>query len=230
VFGEEPPADIEIAENGMRFLVDPRAGHKTGFYLDQRESRLRARNLAAAAPSSPDGVCVLNVFSYTGGFAVAALAGGARRVLNVDTSKDALDRGRRNVVLNGFPPEAAEDVESDAFDVLRRLRSDGRRFDMVIVDPPKFAFSQGDVQRASRGYKDINMQAFHLLGPGGLLLTFSCSGAVDAALFQKIVFAAALDARRDAQIVGCLAQASDHPTHLYFPESAYLKGLVCRAW
>jgi 23S rRNA (cytosine1962-C5)-methyltransferase len=228
--GREPPPEIEIAENGMRFLVDPRRGHKTGFYLDQRENRLRLRALAGDAAAGGERPEVLNAFSYTGAFAVSALAGGAARVVNVDSSREALEGGRRNVALNSFPPEAAEDIEGNAFDVLRSLREDGRRFDIVVLDPPKFAFSQADVPAASRGYKDLNFQAMHLLRPGGALLTFSCSGAVDAALFQKIVFAAALDSKRSARIVGVLAQGEDHPVDLTFPEAAYLKGLVCRVW
>ncbi len=227
--GEEPPEVIEIVENGLRFGVDVRHGHKTGFYLDQRDNRalLRATVTPLNAPT------VLNVFSYTGGFAVYALAGGAAAVTNVDTSAEALRVGRENLARNGFAEANVEDIEGDAFTVLRELHSQKRnatpsRFDVVILDPPKFAFTQGDVKRAARGYKDINMQALRLLNPGGVLFTFSCSGAISADLFQKIVFGAALDVKRDAQIVGRMTQSSDHPVALTFPEGEYLKGLVCR--
>jgi 23S rRNA (cytosine1962-C5)-methyltransferase len=228
--GAEPPDVVEIVENGLRFGVDVRHGHKTGFYLDQRDNR----TLLRAAVAQRDAPTVLNVFSYTGGFAVYALAGGASSVTNVDTSAEALRVGHENLARNGFAEANVEDIEGDAFTVLRELHSQKRnatpsRFDIVILDPPKFAFTQGDVKRAGRGYKDINMQALRLLKPGGLLFTFSCSGAISADLFQKIVFGAALDVKRDVQIVGRTTQSSDHPVALTFPEGEYLKGLVCRA-
>ncbi len=224
IYGAEPPACVEVVENGLRFGVDVRHGHKTGFYLDQRDNRALVRD----AVKRQDGPTVLNTFAYTGGFAVYALAGGASAVTNVDTSAEALRVGRENLARNGFAEAAVEDIEGDAFTVLRELHNQKRTFDVVILDPPKFAFTQGDVQRAARGYKDINMQALRLLNPGGLLFTFSCSGAISADLFQKIVFGAALDVKRDAQIVGRMTQSSDHPIALTFPEGEYLKGLVCR--
>lgn len=228
--GAEPPELVEIREHGLTFLVDVRQGHKTGFYLDQRANRQQTRALAgefARAADSPP--ALLNVFSYTGGFAVYGLAGGAGSVVNLDSSAEALALGRENLTRNGFAHAQVEDLEGNAFGLLRQLRAQERRFDIIVLDPPKFAHAQRDVQRASRGYKDINFQALHLLNPGGLLLTFSCSGAISADLFQKIVFGAALDTGREVQIIGALTQGSDHPIALTFPEGAYLKGLLCRA-
>jgi 23S rRNA (cytosine1962-C5)-methyltransferase len=222
LFGQEPPEHIEIEEAGARFLVDVRHGQKTGFYLDQRENRNVVRVLA-------QGREVLNAFSYTGGFAVAALLGGATHVTNVDSSADALDLARQNCRLNGLADELCDQVEGDVFQVLRQFRDARRSFDLIVLDPPKFAHSAGQVEKASRAYKDINLLALKLLRAGGLLATFSCSGAVSADLFQKIVFGAALDAGRPAQIVGRLTQAPDHPVLLSFPEAEYLKGLVLRA-
>ncbi|HOT90170.1 MAG TPA: class I SAM-dependent rRNA methyltransferase [Anaerolineae bacterium] len=222
--GDEPPAVVEIRENGLHFGVDVRHGHKTGFYLDQRDNRARLR----AAVAQCDAPTVLNVFAYSGGFAVYALAGGASAVTNVDTSAEALRLGRENLARNGFTEAAVEDIEGDAFMVLRELHRQKHAFDVVILDPPKFAFTQSDVKKATRGYKDINMQAMRLLRPGGLLFTFSCSGAISADLFQKIVFGAALDVQRDLQIIGRMTQSSDHPVALTFPEGEYLKGLICR--
>jgi 23S rRNA (cytosine1962-C5)-methyltransferase len=221
LWGAEPPALLEIAEGGHRFLVDVRGGHKTGFYLDQRDNRRRASVYCAGAD-------VLNVFAYTGGFGVYAGQVRARSVVNVDTSADALSLAERNLALNNCQPQ--EMVIGDAFQVLRAYRDQGRSFDLVILDPPKFATSRAQVMDASRGYKDLNLLALQLLRPGGHLITFSCSGLVSADLFQKIVFGASVDAGRDVQIVEWLAQGPDHPVLLTFPESAYLKGLICRAW
>ncbi|MBN2390020.1 MAG: class I SAM-dependent rRNA methyltransferase [Anaerolineae bacterium] len=234
LYGAESPETVEILENGLRFGVDVRQGHKTGFYLDQRDNRALVREAVAHFNAAHfNAPTVLNTFAYTGGFAVYALAGGASAVTNVDTSAEALRVGRENLARNGFEEADTEDIEGDAFTVLRELHNQKRtatrsRFDIVILDPPKFAFTQKDVKRAARGYKDINMQAMRLLNPGGLLFTFSCSGAISADLFQKIVFGAALDVKRDAQIVGRMTQSSDHPVALTFPEGEYLKGLVCR--
>lgn len=222
--GEAPPPRLLITEHGHRFLVDLRRGHKTGFYLDQRENRRRAAAYLAGAGE------VLNAFSYTGAFAVYALAAGARRVVNVDTSAEALALAAENLRLNGFAEDRFENVEGDAFEVLRRFHAQGRRFDAVILDPPKFAYAQAHLNRAARGYKDINLQALRLIRPGGILITFSCSGLVSPDLFQKIVFAAAEDAGREVQILEKLSQAPDHPIRLSFPESEYLKGLICRVW
>ncbi len=217
--GSPGESQIEISEHGLRFSVDIAAGHKTGFYLDQRENRKRVRELARGRE-------VLDCFSYTGGFTVSALAGGAPSVLGVDSSAEALSLAARNVALNKLDPSCADFRQADVFQFLRRLRDEGRSFDMVILDPPKFAPTAAFAEKAARGYKDINLLAFKLLRSGGLLVTFSCSGGIDAALFQKIVASAALDAGADARILGHLAQASDHPIALEFPESSYLKGLV----
>jgi len=215
-----PPDRQTITEYVSRFIVDIAHGHKTGFYLDQRENRQRVRQLA-------EGREVLDCFCYTGGFTVNALAGGAKSALSVDTSAEALALARGNVALNDLPAEKVDFLEGDVFQVLRKFRDEGRTFDMIILDPPKFAPTAAQVKKAARGYKDINLLAFKLLRPGGLLITFSCSGGVDAALFQKIVASAALDAGAEAQIIDHLSQGSDHPVALTFPEGVYLKGLIC---
>ena len=217
--GQPPVEPLTIIENGHRFLVDLRAGQKTGFYLDQ------AANRAALAPHCA-GKEVLNAFSYTGAFAIYALAAGATRVINLDASRDALALADANLRLNGFPPDRWQNIQADVFKQLRIWRDEGRQFDLIILDPPKFATSRGALQRATRGYKDINWLAMRLLRPGGLLATFSCSGLISADLFQKILFGAALDAGRDARIIGHFHQSPDHPILLTFPEAAYLKGLL----
>ncbi|NLG73687.1 MAG: methyltransferase domain-containing protein [Chloroflexi bacterium] len=221
VRGDEPPDPLEIVENGLRFQVGVRGGHKTGCYLDQRRNRKRVRELA-------QGREVLDCFCYTGGFSTYALAGGATAVIAVDSSADALAAARANIELNGFPVDKVTFVEADVFKYLRTLRDQGRSFDMIILDPPKFAQTAAQAQRAARGYKDINLLALKLLRPGGMLVTFSCSGGVTADLFQKIVAGAALDSGREALIVEHLQQGPDHPVALNFPEGAYLKGLVVR--
>ena len=220
--GSEPPELITITEHERHYHVDIRTGQKTGFYLDQRDNRTY---LAALT----EGKSVLNCFSYTGGFAIAALAGGAADVTNIDTSATVLELGRRNVALNELPGDRVTDVEGDVFEVLRRYRDSRRSFDVIVLDPPRFAKSKMRLPQASRGYKDINLLALKLLRPGGLLLTYSCSGHVAPDLFQKIVSDAALDADRLVQIIGRHAQPGDHPIALTFPEGQYLKGLVCRA-
>jgi 23S rRNA (cytosine1962-C5)-methyltransferase len=223
--GEPPPPELTIHENGHAFVVDVWRGHKTGFYLDQRDNRA-----AAGRPIYLEGREVLNVFAYTGAFGVYAAAAGAARVTQVDSSAAALELAERNMALNGFARPDDELIAGDAFEVLRYYRDEERQFDAVVLDPPKFATSQGQVDRACRGYKDLNWLALRLLRPGGLLVTFSCSGLVSADLFQKVVFGAAVDARRDVQILQHLGQSTDHPVLLSFPESAYLKGLLCRVW
>jgi 23S rRNA (cytosine1962-C5)-methyltransferase len=220
--GDEPPDRVPFVEDGVRYEVDLRRGHKTGFYLDQRENRALLRALA-------NGREVLNAFSYTGGFGLAALAGGAARVTNVDSSGEALAQARAHAALNTFDEARFECIEDDVFHYLRRCRDAGKAFDAIVLDPPKFAASAGQVDRAARGYKDINLLAFKLLRPGGLLMTFSCSGHVPPPLFQKIVADAALDAGRDGRIVRFLSQAPDHPVGTAFPEGHYLKGLLCEA-
>ncbi|MBX7254309.1 MAG: class I SAM-dependent methyltransferase [Candidatus Promineofilum sp.] len=223
--GQPPPPEMTIHENGHAFLVDVWRGHKTGFYLDQRDNRA-----AVGRPVLLAGREVLNVFAYTGAFGVYAAAAGAARITQVDSSAPALEAAERNMALNGFDRPDDELIAGDAFEVLRYYRETGRQFDVVVLDPPKFAHNQGQVERACRGYKDLNWLALRLLRPGGLLATFSCSGLVSADLFQKVVFGAAVDAGRDVQIVQPLGQAADHPVLLSFPESAYLKGLLGRVW
>lgn len=223
--GEPPPAQVEIEEAGLRFVVDLSGGQKTGFYLDQRANRRRIAAYSAGAR-------VLNGFSYTGAFALHALAAGAAHVTNIDSSVEALELAEANLRLNGFDPDRqSENIAGDIFQVLRDWRDsfeDEDRFDLIILDPPKFAQTKQQVERALRGYKDINLLALRLLKPGGFLATFSCSGLVSADLFQKVVFGAAVDAGRDVQILEWLRQDCDHPVALTFPEGEYLKGLICR--
>jgi 23S rRNA (cytosine1962-C5)-methyltransferase len=218
--GDLPAERIQIEENGLKFLVDVIHGHKTGFYIDQRPNR-------AALRPYVNGREVLNCFAYTGAFSVYALAGGARSVLSVDSSAAALELGRQNVELNKLPIDQAEWLEGDVFHDLRTFRDQGRSFDLIVLDPPKFAPTAAQAERAARGYKDINLLAFKLLRPGGILFTFSCSGGISAELFQKIVAGAALDAGVQARVIQRLAQGADHPMALNFPEGAYLKGLIC---
>ena len=210
-----------IRENELGYWVDLIGGHKTGFYLDQRANREFVRNIAQDRE-------VLDCFSYTGGFTLSALTGGATSVVAVDSSSDALRLAGKNLLLNNMDPTMVEWIEGDVFQVLRKFRDEGRSFDMVVLDPPKFAPTVAQAKQAARGYKDINLLGFKLLRPGGILATFSCSGGVNEELFQKIVAGAALDAQVDAQILGRLHQGPDHPVALHFPEGAYLKGLVCR--
>jgi 23S rRNA (cytosine1962-C5)-methyltransferase len=220
-WGADPPELVEIRERGLRYRVDVRGGHKTGFYLDQATNRGRLAAYCAGAE-------VLNCFAYTGAFSMVALEAGAARVTEVESSAAALAHGRFHVDLNGLDGARLEQVEGNAFAVLRTFRDRGRRFDLVVLDPPKFAESRASLDGACRGYKDVNLLALKLLRPEGTLFTFSCSGLVSAELFQKIVAGAALDAGRDVQILERLGQAEDHPTLLSFPEGTYLKGLVCR--
>jgi len=219
--GRAPDGPLEINENQLQFWVDIQNGHKTGFYLDQRNNRARVRSLAAKRE-------VLDCFCFTGGFSINTLAGGAASVLAIDSSADALQVANKNLALNGLAQERYAQIQGDVFQLLRSLRDQRRSFDMVILDPPKFAPTAAQAPQAARGYKDINLLAFKLLRPGGLLVTFSCSGGVDAALFQKIVAGAALDAGGEVAIIEQLHQAPDHPIGLNFPEGAYLKGLVCQ--
>ncbi len=217
--GQREPTRVTVNENGLAFCIDLERGHKTGFYLDQRDNRQLVRTLAR-------GRDVLDGFCYTGGFSVNAAAGGARSVLAVDSSSEALELARRNAGLNAVP--GVSWVEDDVFLLLRKLRDERRAFDLVVLDPPKFAPTAAHVAKAARAYKDINLLAFKLLRPGGILVTFSCSGGVSAELFQKIIAGSALDAGVDAQIIRHLGAAADHPVALQFPEGEYLTGLVCR--
>jgi 23S rRNA (cytosine1962-C5)-methyltransferase len=218
--GAAPDSPLIIEENGVRLTVDIAGGHKTGFYLDQRDNRALLGQLAAGRE-------VLNCFCYTGGFSLQALAGGAASVFSIDSSGPALAEAQTSLALNPrLPGERAEWREADVFLALRDFRKRGRLFDLIVLDPPKFAPSSAHAERAARAYKDINMLGFRLLRPGGLLMTYSCSGGIGPELFQKIIAGAALDAGRDARIVRRLAASADHPVALNFPEGEYLKGLL----
>lgn len=223
LWGEEPPEQLIIHQAGdLLSLVNLRTGQKTGAYLDQALNRLR---VAAYCP----GQDVLDAFSYTGGFSIAAARAAAASITAIDSSQAALMLLQHNLEVNQLSTEIVTS-STDVFQQLRQFRNTGQHFDVIILDPPKFANNQGQVERATRGYKDINMIAMQLLRPGGVLASFSCSGLISADLFQKVVFGAALDARRDVQIIERLTQAPDHPVLLSFPEGEYLKGLVCRVW
>lgn len=221
LWGKEPPSLLEIQEHGHWFLVDIQHGQKTGFYLDQRDNRLRLMDYSC-------GRIVLNAFAYTGSFGVYAAKAGAERIVSVDTSADALGLALDNMSRNGLTHRDDEYIVGDVFAVLRQFRTEGRQFDLIILDPPKFAHSQAQVQAACRGYKDINLLAMQLLRSDGILFTMSCSGLVTPELFQKVVFSASVDAQRDVQVLEKLSQATDHPILLSFPEGEYLKGFVCR--
>lgn len=217
--GNRNASRCPIIEYGLNFRVDVEQGQKTGFFLDQRENRQRVRALAAGRE-------VLDGFSYTGGFAIAALAGGAKKVTALESSVAALDVAKENLQANPFDASRVEFVKADVFSHLRTLRDRGARFDMVVLDPPKFAPTAAQAENAARAYKDINLLALKLLAPGGLLATFSCSGGVSAELFQSIVAGAALDAGAGARIIERFGAAADHPVALEFPEGEYLKGLL----
>jgi 23S rRNA (cytosine1962-C5)-methyltransferase len=219
--GQMPPNEIEVVENGARFLVDVVHGQKTGFYIDQRINRKAIQDYS-------DGMEVLNCFAYTGAFSVYALSANAVHITSIDSSEEANKLAIKNIALNKLSPERTTILFSDVFIELRTMRDKGLSFDMIILDPPKFAPTAAQVRSAARGYKDINLLAFKLLRPGGTLATFSCSGGVSQDLFQKIVADAALDAGVDAKIIKHLTQGPDHPIALNFPEGSYLKGLVCR--
>ncbi|MDP2804486.1 MAG: class I SAM-dependent methyltransferase [Gallionellaceae bacterium] len=218
--GALPPATV-VNEHGLRFAVDVAAGQKTGFYLDQRDNRELTGNMA-------EGKSVLNCFCYTGGFSLYALRGGATSVLSIDASQEALELAQSNITLNGLDASRAEWLCDDVFLALRKLRDQNKKFDLIILDPPKFAPTAAFAEKAARGYKDINLLGFKLLNPGGLLFTYSCSGGINDELFQKIIAGAALDAGVDAQIVRKLHATPDHPVLLSFPEGAYLKGLLLK--
>jgi 23S rRNA (cytosine1962-C5)-methyltransferase len=221
IAGALPGGPIEIVENGHRFLIDFATAQKTGFYLDQRDNR-------SAAAACASGRTVLDAFAYTGAFSVYAGRSGAKSLTLVESSQTAVDLARRNLALNDIAETAAELVHGDVFDVLRSWRDQQRRFDMVILDPPKFARTRAQADQALRGYKDINLLAMKLLTPGGILITFSCSGGVDVREFTTAVAWAGLDAGRSVQVLRRLGQPEDHPVITTVPESEYLKGLVCR--
>jgi 23S rRNA (cytosine1962-C5)-methyltransferase len=214
------PDIVEIIEGGYRFLVDIVGSQKTGFYLDQRINRRIVTDYCS-------GKNVLNVFSFTGAFSIYAIGSGATKVVSMDSSQEAISLAKRNHILNGFAEEEHQWLEVDAFMGLRKLRDQNQKFDVIILDPPKFAPTASHVNRAARAYKDINLLALKLLNSGGILATFSCSGGVSDALFQKIVADAALDAGVEISLLEKLSQGPDHPINLFYPESAYLKGLIC---
>ena len=220
--GAEPPELIEIAEGPVKYLVDVRKGHKTGFYLDQRDARKAVGELA-------NGADVLNCFCYTGGFGLFARACGAASVTQVDLSKDALELARKNEALGHFCGTKTDYVEADVFQYLRKCRDEGRTFDLIVLDPPKFASVKSQVMKAARGYKDINLLAMKLLKPNGILATFSCSGAMTQELFDKVLAEASEDAHRDFQVIARTRQGADHPVALNFPEGLYLKGVILRS-
>jgi 23S rRNA (cytosine1962-C5)-methyltransferase len=218
VSGGQPDEAIEVCEDGVRYQIDVQHGHKTGFYIDQRDNRQMLAGLAA-------GRTVLNCFCYTGGFTLAALKAGAREAWSIDSSADALARARSQQHLNGLAAPSHW-VEGDVFDQMKAMLAEGRRFDLIVLDPPKFAPSAQHVDRAARAYKQLNMHALKLLNPSGRLMTFSCSGAVSVDLFQKIVAGAVFDARVDVQMVRRLQAGEDHPVLITHPEGEYLKGLL----
>ncbi|MBQ5794489.1 MAG: class I SAM-dependent rRNA methyltransferase [Kiritimatiellae bacterium] len=220
--GGEPPELVEIAEGAAHFYVDVRKGHKTGFYLDQRDAR------AVVGPLGNNGD-VLNCFSYTGGFGHCCRICGANNVTQVDVSRSALELAKKNEGLAHICDSNVEYVEADVFAYLRKCRDEGKKFDLIILDPPKFAETKAQLMKAYRGYKDINLLAMKLLKPNGTLATFSCSGAMTVETFDKMVQEASLDAGREFQIIARTRQGSDHPVALGFPEGLYLKGLILRS-
>jgi len=214
--------DLVLREHGWQLALDIAHGHKTGFYLDQRDSRKRFADHAKRLQFQR----VLNCFCYTGGFTVAALSGGAAHVTSIDSSGPAIAQAAANVALNGFAPERAHFMDADVNASLRQFAQAGQTFDAIVLDPPKYAPTVAHAERAARAYKDINRLAFKILEPGGVLFTYSCSGGISADLFHKIVASAGADAGVDGFITERMGGAPDHPMTISFPEGEYLKGLV----
>lgn len=223
-----PDNRVQVRESaGFTLAVDLLKGHKTGHYLDQQANHTLLRDLVVQRGS---GQRILNLFSYTGSFGLAALAGGAAAITNVDSSQGALDLAEASRALNGYPAGMVESFTADAFQFMRAAEESAERWDVIVCDPPKFAHTQGQVERAARGYKDLNLHCFRLVESGGLIMTYSCSGAISRDLFHKIVFGALVDSGRQAQIVRELSASDDHPVALSFPEGEYLKGLLLRVY
>lgn len=220
LFGNQPEDIVEIKENGIKFLVNIKEGHKTGFYLDQSENRKIFSEFTKEKT-------VLNCFSYTGGFSVYALIGRAEKVFNIETSSPANELAKKNIQINKLAETKVEYITEDVFKALRKFRDERKTFDVIVLDPPKFAESASQITKAGKGYKDINLLAIKLLNPGGVLFTFSCSGHITPELFQKIVAGSAMDSGREVKIIKQLSQSPDHPVSLNFPEAHYLKGLIC---
>ncbi|MBI5660808.1 MAG: class I SAM-dependent methyltransferase [Ignavibacterium album] len=223
LLGEEPPKLIEVKENNLKFFVNIKSGHKTGFYIDQRDNRKLLREFVKDKS-------VLNCFCYTGGFSLYAKSAEASHLTNIDSSSEALTLITKNFELNNYSIDNVENIEGDVFKLLRKFRDENRKFDVIILDPPKFAESVSQVTKAARGYKDINLLAMKLLNRGGFLFTFSCSGHISQELFRKIVDDAAIDSGRIVKIIRQLTQSSDHPVLSSFPEGLYLKGFICEIY
>lgn len=223
LLGEEPPKLIEVKENNLKFFVNIKSGHKTGFYIDQRDNRKLLREFVKDKS-------VLNCFCYTGGFSLYAKSAEASHLTNIDSSSEALTLISKNFELNNYSIDNVENIEGDVFKLLRKFRDENRKFDVIILDPPKFAESVSQVTKAARGYKDINLLAMKLLNRGGFLFTFSCSGHISQELFRKIVDDAAIDSGRIVKIIRQLTQSSDHPVLSSFPEGLYLKGFICETY
>ena len=220
ILGKLPP-NLLIQEHGIEYYIDVENGQKTGFYLDQRANRAKIQEISNYKE-------ILNCFCYTGGFSLNALCGGAKFVTSIDSSRQALQMAKMNTKINGLPAAKTEWIEADVFKSLRKFRDQGRNFDLIILDPPKFAPTKQNVEKASRAYKDINLLAMKLLNAGGLLASFSCSSAMSAELFKKILASGAEDARQDFSILETFSADQDHPRLLSFPEGEYLKGLLLK--
>lgn len=221
LYGEEPPQFVEVIENGLKYHINIAEGQKSGFFCDQRENRRIVAGYAADKR-------MLDCFSYSGGFTLNALKNGAAEVISVDSSALAVETLKQNISLNSFGEAKHTAVQSDVNKYLRVLREEGQKFDIIVLDPPKYAPSRSSLDKASRAYKDLNRMAMGLLNSGGLLATFSCSGAVDISHFKQILAWAALDAGKEIQYIYQFCQPEDHPVRSSFPEGEYLKGLFCR--